>query len=295
MSIFKGSGVAIITPFDEALKPDFDQLRKLIDFQIENGSDCIVICGTTGEASTLTDQEQLDVIKVAVDHTNKRVPVVAGTGSNDTLHGIELSKKAAELGADGLLQVTPYYNKTTQKGLIEHFTAIANAVDIPIILYNVPSRTGLNIEPETAATLSEVDNIVAIKLASSNIAQMVRTAHLCQGRLDLYSGNDDQVTPVMSLGGVGVISAAANIIPSEMHDIVAKFLAGDVKGSLDTQLKIIDVVDAVFSEVNPIPVKAALRMLGMDTGLCRPPLTSMETANEDHLRQVMLDYGFKLV
>lgn len=295
MSIFKGSGVAIVTPFDEQLKPDLNQLRKLIDFQIDNGSDCIVICGTTGEASTLTDEEQLEVIRVAVEHTNKRIPVIAGTGSNDTQHGIELSKKAADLGVDGLLQVTPYYNKTTQKGLVEHFTAIANAVDVPIILYNVPSRTGMNITPETAAKLSEVDNIVGIKLASSNIVQMVRTAHLCRGRLDFYSGNDDQVTPIMSLGGVGVISAAANIIPQEMHDIAAKYLAGDTQGSLDVQLKIIDIVDAVFSEVNPIPVKAALRMLGMDTGLCRPPLTTMEPENEAHLRQVMLDYGFKLV
>lgn len=296
MSIFTGSGVAIVTPFDENLKPDYPKLKKLIDWQIDNGSDCIVICGTTGEASTLTDEEQLDVIKAAVEMTGGRVPVVAGTGSNDTHHGIELSKAASALGVDGLLLVTPYYNKTSQKGLIEHFSAIANAVDVPIILYNVPSRTGMNILPETVAELSKLDNIVGIKEASSNIVQIAKVAQLCQGRIDLYSGNDDQVTPIMSLGGVGVISAAANIIPQELHDVASKYLEGDIKGSLEVQLKIMDIVAAVFCEVNPIPVKAALALMGQDfdSGICRPPLTTMEPQNFDKLKKAMTDYGFSL-
>ncbi|MBC7961153.1 MAG: 4-hydroxy-tetrahydrodipicolinate synthase, partial [Vallitaleaceae bacterium] len=217
MAIFTGSGVAIVTPFNEDLSVNFNQLAKLIDFQINNKTDCIVICGTTGEASTLSDEEQLECIKVAVEHTNKRVPVIAGTGSNDTNHGIELSKKAAALGVDGLLQVTPYYNKTTQKGLVEHFSAIASSVDLPIMLYNVPSRTGMNITPQTAAILSKIENIVAIKEASGNIAQIVELVKLCEGRLDLYSGNDDHIVPLLSLGGLGVVSVVANILPRETH------------------------------------------------------------------------------
>jgi len=296
MSIFTGSGVAIVTPFDQNLNLDFGKLEKLIDFQINNGTDCIVICGTTGEASTLSDEEQLEVIKVAVDYTNKRVPVVAGTGSNDTKHGIHLSKEAAALGVDGLLQVTPYYNKTTQKGLVEHFTHIANSVDVPIILYNVPSRTGLNIESATAAKLSKVDNIVAIKEASGNIIQIGQTVKQCEGRLDLYSGNDDHIVPIMSLGGIGVISAVANIIPQELHDIPTLFLKGDIKASLALQLKILDLVDAAFCEVNPIPVKAALQMMGSayDAGICRLPMTTMEPENLERLRKAMVAYGFKL-
>ncbi|MDA3847508.1 MAG: 4-hydroxy-tetrahydrodipicolinate synthase, partial [Vallitaleaceae bacterium] len=256
----------------------------------------IVICGTTGEASTLSDDEQLEVIRVAVAHTNKRVPVVAGTGSNDTKHGVHLSQEAARLGVDGLLQVTPYYNKTTQKGLIEHFTLIANSVDIPIILYNVPSRTSMNIIPTTAAKLSHIDNIVAIKEASSNIVQIAQTVNQCEGRLDLYSGNDDQIVPIMSLGGIGVISAVANIIPKEIHDIPALYLAGDIKASLALQLKILDLVDAAFCEVNPIPVKAALQMMGpaYDAGISRLPLTTMEPENLELLRRAMLTYGFKI-
>lgn len=296
MRLFTGSGVAIVTPFDNKLNPDFDRLAKLIDWQIENKTDCIVICGTTGEASTLTDEEQLEAIKVAVTHTNGRVPVIAGTGSNDTKHGIELSKNAAKLGVDGLLQVTPYYNKTTQKGLYEHFGAIANSVDVPVVLYNVPSRTGLNILPETAAKLSHIDNIVAIKEASGNIGQISNLVKMCEGRLDLYSGNDDQVVPLMSLGAIGVISAAANIIPREMHDIVAKFMDGDLKGSLALQLKVLDLVHAVFCEVNPIPAKAALDMMGAaySAGPCRAPLTTMEDHNLAHLKQTMINYGFTL-
>ena len=296
MSIFTGSGVAIVTPFDENLNPDYNQLKQLIDFQINNKTDCIVICGTTGEASTLTDEEQLDVIKAAVEYTDGRVPVVAGTGSNDTHHGVELSKAAAALGVDGLLLVTPYYNKTTQKGLKEHFTAMANAVDIPIILYNVPSRTGLNLLPETVAELANIDNIVAIKEASSNIVQIAKVAQLCKGKLDIYSGNDDQVTPIMALGGIGVISAAANIIPQEMHDVASKFLEGDIQGSLDIQLSIMDLVEAIFCEVNPIPVKAALTLMAstFDSGACSPPLTSMEPENLNKLREAMIRYGFSI-
>lgn len=297
MAIFTGSGVAIVTPFNEDLSINFNQLRKLIDFQIENGTDCIVICGTTGEASTLTDAEQLECIRVAVEQTNKRVPVIAGTGSNDTAHGIELSQKAAALGVDGLLQVTPYYNKTTQKGLIEHFTAIANSVDVPIVLYNVPGRTGLNITPQTAATLSKIENIVAIKEASGNIAQIMDTVKRCEGRLDLYSGNDDQIVPLLALGSEGVISVVANILPKDTHNIVELFKKGDVKGSLELQLKMHDLINALFCEVNPIPVKAALSLMGpeFDAGIGRRPLTTIEPPHLDLLKTAMLNYGIKIV
>lgn len=297
MAIFTGSGVAIVTPFNEDLSINFNQLRKLIDFQIENGTDCIVVCGTTGEASTLTDAEQLECIRVAVEHTNKRVPVIAGTGSNDTAHGIELSQKAVALGVDGLLQVTPYYNKTTQKGLIEHFTVIANSVDVPIVLYNVPGRTGLNITPQTAATLSKIENIVAIKEASGNIAQVMETVRRCEGRLDLYSGNDDQIVPLLSLGGQGVISVVANILPRDTHNIVELYKKGDTKGSLEIQLKMHSLINALFSEVNPIPVKAALSLLGpeFDAGIGRRPLTTIEPAHLELLRTEMNNYGLKTV
>lgn len=297
MAIFKGSGVAIVTPFNQDLSVNYDKLRKLIDFQIENKTDCIVICGTTGEASTLTDEEQLECIRVAVEQTNKRVPVIAGTGSNDTNHGIELSKKAASLGADGLLQVTPYYNKTTQKGLIEHFTVIANSVDIPLVLYNVPSRTGLNIAPQTAAELSKVENIVAIKEASANISQIVEVVERCEGRLDLYSGNDDHIVPLLSLGGLGVISVVANILPEETHNIVEKYLNGDLKGSLELQLKMHNVIKALFTEVNPIPVKAALALMGpeYDSGICRRPLTTIEPAHLELLKKEMQNIGMNVL
>lgn len=296
MALFTGSGVAIVTPFNEDLSINYNQLRNLIDFQINNGTDCIVICGTTGEASTLTDDEQLECIRVAVEHTNKRVPVIAGTGSNDTAHGIELSQKAAALGADGLLQVTPYYNKTTQKGLIEHFTDIAKSVDIPIVLYNVPSRTGLNILPQTAATLSKVENIVAIKEASGNISQIIETVNRCEGRMDLYSGNDDQIVPLLALGGLGVISVVANILPRDTHNIVEYYRAGNLKGSLDIQLKMLNLINSIFCEVNPIPVKAALNLMGpeFNAGIGRRPLTTMEPAHLELLKTEMLNYGIKL-
>lgn len=296
MGIFTGSGVAIVTPFNEDLTINFSQLRKLIDFQINNHTDCIVVCGTTGEASTLTDDEQLECIRTAVDHVNHRVPVVAGTGSNDTKHGIELSKRAAALGVDGLLQVTPYYNKTTQKGLIEHFTAIASSVDVPIILYNVPGRTSLNITPKTAAELSKIDNIVALKEASGNISQVAETVNRCEGRLDIYSGNDDQIVPLLSLGSLGVISVVANILPKDTHDIVDLYLKGDSKGSLSLQLKMLNIINALFCEVNPIPVKAALSLMGpeFDAGIGRMPLTTMEPEHMELLKNEMRHYGLKL-
>lgn len=294
MSIFTGSGVAIVTPFNDDMSVNFEGLEKLIDFQIENKTDCIVICGTTGESSTLNDEEHLECIKVAIDRTNKRVPVIAGTGSNDTKHGIELSKRAEKLGADGLLQVTPYYNKTTQKGLIRHFSSIANSVDIPVVLYNVPSRTGLNIDVDTAVELSKADNIVAIKEASGNIGHITELVARCEGNLDLYSGNDDQIVPLLSLGGKGVISVVANILPKETHDIVAKFLAGDVKGSLDLQLKLHELIKSLFCEVNPIPVKAAMNYLGLPSGPCRLPLTDMEPANRLRVENAIKKLGITI-
>ncbi|MCT4686555.1 4-hydroxy-tetrahydrodipicolinate synthase [Vallitalea sp.] len=294
MSIFTGSGVAIVTPFNDDMSVNFEGLEKLIDFQIENKTDCIVICGTTGESSTLNDEEHLECIKVAIDRTNNRVPVIAGTGSNDTKHGIELSKRAEKLGADGLLQVTPYYNKTTQKGLVRHFSSIAKSVDIPIVLYNVPSRTGLNIDVDTAVELSKVDNIVAIKEASGNIGHITDLVARCEGNLDLYSGNDDQIVPLLSLGGKGVISVVANILPKETHDIVAKFLAGDVKGSLDLQLKLHELIKSLFCEVNPIPVKAAMNYLGLPSGPCRLPLTDMEPANRLRVENAIKKLGITI-
>lgn len=296
MSIFTGSGVAIVTPFNEDSSVNFNQLRKLIDFQINNGTDSIIVCGTTGEASTLTDSEQLECIRVAIEQTNKRVPVIAGAGSNDTEHGIELSKKAAALGADGLLLVTPYYNKTTQKGLIEHYTAIAANVDLPIVLYNVPSRTGLNITPKTAATLSHIENIVAIKEASGNISQIIETVNRCEGRLDLYSGNDDQIVPLLSLGALGVISVVANILPKDTHDIVDLYFKGNLKESLNLQLKMLGLINALFCEVNPIPVKAALALMGPEynAGIGRRPLTTMESGNLEYLKSEMKNYGLLL-
>ena len=296
MAIFKGAGVAIITPFKPNKEVDYERLEQLINFQIENGTDSIIICGTTGEASTLTHEEHLECIKVAVESTKKRVPVIAGTGSNCTDTAVYLSKEAEKYGADGLLVVTPYYNKATQGGLIEHFTDIAKTVDIPIIMYNVPSRTGCNIMPKTAATLvKEVDNIVGIKEATGNISQVASLMAATDGRIDLYSGNDDQIVPILSLGGVGVISVLSNIAPRETHDIVAKYLEGDVEGSLKLQLKYIPLVDALFTEVNPIPVKKAVSLMGMDSGVLRRPLTEIEAANAVRLADEMRKVGISVV
>lgn len=292
MAIFKGTGVAIVTPMYEDGKVNFEKLEEILEDQIANSTDAIVICGTTGESSTLTHGEHLQTIKFTIDKVNKRVPVIAGTGSNCTETAIMMSKEAASYGADALLIVTPYYNKATQKGLIAHFTAVANSVSVPIILYNVPSRTGCNILPETAVELAKtVDNIVGIKEASGNIGQVVKLASLAQGCIDIYSGNDDQVVPLLSLGGKGVISVTANIIPEDTHDMVMKFLEGDIEGSLKLQLKAVELCNALFCEVNPIPVKKAVELLGLCGGTLRMPLTEMEPANVEKLKTAMKNYG----
>lgn len=296
MAIFKGAGVAIVTPMKENGEVNFEQLETLIDYQVENGTDSIIICGTTGESSTLTEEEHSECIRTAIVRTNKRIPVIAGTGSNCTRTAIELSRQAEKDGADGLLVVTPYYNKATQGGLKQHYTAIAKSVDIPMIMYNVPSRTGCNILPETAAELAKtVDNIVAIKEASGNISQAAKLMQLAEGRIDMYSGNDDQIVPILSLGGIGVISVLSNIAPKETHDICAKFMDGDVKGSLELQLKAIPLIDQLFCEVNPIPVKKALNLMGMKAGSLRMPLTEMEEAHAANLKKAMIDFGIKVV
>ena len=292
MAVFTGSAVAIITPFYENGDVNFEELGRLIDFQIENGSDAIVICGTTGEASTLTHEEHLDCIRYAVEKTAGRVPVIAGTGSNCTRTAIYLSQEAEKYGADALLVVTPYYNKATQKGLKQHFAEVANSVSIPVILYNVPSRTGCNILPETVVEMAkEVDNIVGIKEASGNVGQVTQLATLADGCIDIYSGNDDQVVPLMALGGKGVISVLANVAPRQSHDIVASYLAGDVEKSLKEQLRLLPLIEALFCEVNPIPVKKAVSMLGFAAGPLRMPLTEIEPEHEKRLRQAMVDAG----
>lgn len=295
MAIFTGSGVAIVTPFNQDDTVNYPKLRELINWQIEKGTDSIVICGTTGESSTLDDQEHLECIRVAVEETNKRVPVIAGTGSNDTHHGIKLSQAAERLGADGLLQVSPYYNKTTQKGLIQHFGAIANSVSIPIMLYNVPSRTGMNIAPKTVAELIKIDNIVAMKEASGDITQICELMHLTHGDLDLYSGNDDHIIPLLSVGGIGVVSVLANILPQETHDIVALYLNGQHKEALALQLKLNNLIKNLFIETNPIPVKEAMNMMGLNVGHCRLPLCDMEPSNAASLRKALIDNAIEVI
>lgn len=296
MSIFVGSGVALVTPFDRSGNVDYEKLGELLEFHVENKTDAIVIVGTTGEASTMTESEKLSVIKYTVEKIDKRIPVIAGTGSNCTETAVMMSKEAALYGADALLVVTPYYNKATQKGLIAHYTAIAEAVpETPIIMYNVPSRTGCNIQPETAVYLAKnVKNIVGIKEATGDLSQAAKMMSLADGSLELYSGNDDQVLPILSLGGLGVISVLSNVAPKETHDMVAKFLEGDVKGATEIQLKAIPLVNTLFSEVNPIPVKAALNLMGMNVGPLRMPLTEMEEENKEKLKKAMQDFGIKL-
>ena len=293
MAIFKGAGVAIVTPMYEDGKVNYDKLEELLEFQIANSTDAIIICGTTGESSTMTHGEHIKTIKIAIDKVNKRVPVIAGTGSNCTETAIMMSKEAASYGADALLVVTPYYNKATQKGLIAHYTAIANAVpETPIIMYNVPGRTGTNIQPATAVKIAKsVDNIVAIKEASGDIGQVATLAALADGCLDIYSGNDDQVVPLLALGGKGVISVLSNVAPRETHDMVMKFLEGDVKGSLDIQLKYMDVIHNLFSEVNPIPAKRAVAEMGYCKNIVRRPLTEMEEDHAQVLIQSMKEAG----
>ncbi len=284
--------MAIVTPMKANGEVNYDKFAQIVDDQIANGTDSIIVCGTTGESSTLTHEEHIECIRFVVQHVNKRVPVVAGTGSNCTDTAVYLSKCAARDGADAVLLVTPYYNKATQKGLIAHFTTVANAIDIPAILYNVPSRTGCNILPETAAEMAKtVDNIVAIKEASGDISQIAKLACLCDGKMDIYSGNDDQIVPILSLGGKGVISVLSNVAPRQTHDIVEKYLSGDTAGSLELQLKYLPLVKALFSEVNPIPVKAAMNMMGMEVGPLRMPLTEMGEANAAVLRQELEKVG----
>ena len=292
MSIFTGAGVALVTPFKEDLSVDYDQLEKFIDFQIDNGTDSIVICGTSGEASTMSHDEQIEVVSACVSHVNGRVPVIAGAGANCTDEALNLAKRSEKAGADGLLVVTPYYNKATQKGLEEYYTTVGNSVDIPIIMYNVPGRTGCNIQPQTAVYLAKnVENIVAIKEASGDIGQVATLAALADGCLDIYSGNDDQVVPLLALGGKGVISVLSNVAPRETHDMVMKFLEGDVKGSLDIQLKYMDVIHNLFSEVNPIPAKRAVAEMGYCKNIVRRPLTEMEEDHAQVLIQSMKEAG----
>lgn len=295
MAIFTGAGVALVTPFHEDGSVNYDKLDELIDYHCENGTDSIIICGTTGESSTLSEEEHMECIRFAIERTKKRIPVIAGTGSNATYTTIDMSKEAVEYGADGLLLVTPYYNKATQNGLIAHYKAVAAEAKAPIIMYSVASRTGMNIAPETVATLvKEVDNIVGVKEASGNIGQVARIMSLTDGNIDLYSGNDDQIVPLLSLGGKGVISVLSNVAPRETHDICAKFFAGDVKGACDLQLKAIPLIEQLFCEVNPIPVKKAVNLLGMECGGLRMPLTELSPEHEKSLAQAMKDFGIKL-
>lgn len=293
MSIFKGSGVAIVTPFkDDGV--DFEKLKELLEWHIKSGTDAIIICGTTGEASTMSEAERKEAIKFTVDVVSKRIPVIAGTGSNNTASAISMSKWAESIGVDGLLIITPYYNKTTQKGLIEHFKAISQCVKTPIIIYNVPSRTGLNILPKTLKELCKFDNIVAVKEASGNISQIAEIKSLCRERLDVYSGNDDQVIPIMALGGIGVISVLANIIPEDVHKMCSCFLDGDIKAALKLQLDTLLLNNAVFIETNPIPIKTAMNLMGMNVGNLRLPLCEMSDSNLKILKKELISYGIKI-
>ena len=292
MSVFTGAGVAIITPMKANGEVNYEKLGEFIDYQIENSTDAIVICGTTGEASTLTHEEHIETIRFAADHVKKRVPVIAGTGSNCTETAVYLSQEAQKAGVDACLVVTPYYNKATQKGLIKHYTTVAKSVDLPIIMYNVPGRTGCNIQPETAATLAkDVDNIVAIKAATGNMAQESKTMALAEGRLDMYSGEDGLIVPLMSIGAKGVISVLSNVAPQQTHDICAKFAEGKIEEARQLQYNALELVDALFCEVNPVPVKHALNLEGWDMGPLRMPLCEMEDANLERLRNAMIQYG----
>ena len=292
MAIFTGSAVAIVTPMKEGGEVNYEKLGELIDEQIAEGTDAIVICGTTGESSTLSHKEHLEAIGYCVKHVAGRVPVIAGTGSNSTKEAVYLSVESEKLGADALLLVTPYYNKATQKGLIRHYTTIAESVKLPIIMYNVPSRTGVNILPETAVYLARnVENIVGIKEASGNISQIAKLKQLAGEDIELYSGNDDQVVPILSLGGLGVISVLANVAPKFTHDMVMKYLEGDVKESCAMQLKALPLINALFCEVNPIPVKAALNLMGREVGELRPPMYEMEPENQEKLKKAMQEFG----
>ncbi len=292
MAIFKGSGVAIVTPMKENGAVDYESFANLIEFQIANGTDAIIVCGTTGESSTLSHEEHLEVVKFCIDQVAGRIPVIAGTGSNCTETAVYLSQEAEKYGADGLLLVSPYYNKATQNGLYAHYKTIAESVKLPIILYNVPSRTGCNILPETVVRLCrDVENIVGVKEASDNIAQIAHLAAIGRGVVDIYSGNDNQIVPIMALGGLGVISVLANVAPRQTHEICQKFLDGDVEGSRKMQLDAMDLCKTLFCEVNPIPVKKALNLMGMKAGSLRMPLSEMEEPNVERLKKSMTEYG----
>ena len=284
--LFKGAGTAIATPFDEN-GVNLNEFKKIIEFQISEGIDSIIVCGTTGESSTMTEEEKISAIECAVKTSNGRVPIIAGTGSNNTAQAIKMSKIAESLGVDGLLLVTPYYNKTTQKGLIAHYTAIAKEVSLPIILYSVPSRTGVNIAPETCLELSKIDNIVAIKEASGDLSQIAKIAHLCGDNLTIYSGNDDQILPILSLGGLGVISVLSNVKPKLTHQIVQNFLDGNIKEATKMQLDSIPLINALFAEVNPIPVKAALNIIGYNYGEPRLPLIPASDGLKEKLKGLL--------
>lgn len=292
MSIFKGSGVAVVTPMHRDGKVDYKRFAELLEFQIANGTDAVIVCGTTGESSTLSHEEHLEVIRYCIETVAGRIPVVAGTGSNCTETAVYLSVEAEKAGADGLLLVSPYYNKATQKGLYVHFKTVADSVKLPILLYNVPGRTGCNILPETIVSLCrDVENIVGVKEASGNISQIAHLAAIAGGDVDIYSGNDDQIVPIMSLGGIGVISVLANVAPAQTHEICRKFLDGDAAGSCRMQLEAMELCNALFCEVNPIPVKKALELMGMTEGGLRMPLTEMEPANVQRLEKAMKAYG----
>ena len=292
MAIFEGAGVALVTPFTESGEVNYPKLKEIVEEQIAGGTDAIIACGTTGESATMSHEEHLDVIRYVCEVVNHRIPVIAGTGSNSTKEAIHLSQGAEKAGADGLLLVTPYYNKATQNGLIAHYTAIANSVSLPILLYHVPSRTGVTMKPETIVKLcKDVPNIVGVKEASANFSAIAEIMQLADGCVDLYSGNDDQIVPLLSLGGKGVISVLSNVAPRQTHDICASFFEGDVKKSCEMQLKAIPVINALFCEVNPIPVKAAMNMMGKDVGPLRLPLTEMEPQNKERLKKAMEEYG----
>ncbi|WP_114108475.1 4-hydroxy-tetrahydrodipicolinate synthase [Clostridioides difficile] len=292
--IFKGSAVALVTPFTKDNKVDFDKLGELVEYQISNGTDAIVSCGTTGEANTMTDEEQLATIKYVVEKVNKRVPVIAGSGSNDTMHSVNLSQEAEKLGVDALLIITPYYNKANKAGLKRHFETIANSVKLPIILYNVPGRTCVNISPSLIVELAKIDNIVAVKEASGDLGQVAEIASLVPDDFAIYSGNDDTILPLLSLGGQGVISVLANVCPQETHDLVAKFFEGDIEGSRKLQLGMDALIAALFIEVNPIPVKTAMNLLGFNVGDLRLPLAEMDPANLEVLKKELVNFGLKV-
>lgn len=294
MAIFNGSGVAIITPFKNG-GVDFEKLGELLDWHAANSTDAIIICGTTGEAPTMSDDEKKAAFKYTVDKIAGRIPVIAGTGSNDTRHSIELSQYAEAVGCNGVLCVTPYYNKTTQSGLIAHYTAIADAISIPVIIYNVPGRTGLNVSADTLRVLSKHKNIAGVKEASGNISQVVEIGTFCDENFCMYSGNDDQVVPLLSVGGIGVISVVANIAPKIMHDMVASYLAGNVKRAMELQLSIKPINDAIFCEVNPIPVKTAMNLLGYNVGDLRLPLVDMSEKNLEYLKKELINSGFEII